>query len=103
VILLRQRGRLVGAVRAQRVGDSWEIGRLMVAPDLTGKGIGRWLLAAAERLAPADTTDSLLFTGAKSTRNIRMYQRAGYILSESPPAGHPHIRGVVYLLKPRTT
>jgi len=73
----------------------------MVAPDLTGKGIGRWLLAAAERLAPADTAGFLLFTGAKSTRNIRMYQRVGCVLSERPPAGHPYISGVVYLRKPR--
>ena len=40
--------RLVGAVRAKREGDTWEIGRLMVAPDLAGQGLGGWLLRYAE-------------------------------------------------------
>jgi hypothetical protein len=30
-----------------------------------------------------------------------MYQRAGYVVSDTPPMGHPHINGVVYLRKPR--
>jgi ribosomal protein S18 acetylase RimI-like enzyme len=74
-------GRLVGAVRAIRVGDVWEIGRLMVAPDLSGRGLGRRLLQHAEGEAPAGVTTIELFTGANSTRNIRMYQRAGYELT----------------------
>src|SRR6516162_2636176 len=36
-------GRLIGAVRAHREGRAWEIGRLMVAPDVEGHGLGRWL------------------------------------------------------------
>jgi ribosomal protein S18 acetylase RimI-like enzyme len=74
-------GRLVGAVRAIRVGDVWEIGRLMVAPDLSGRGLGRRLLQHAEGEAPAGVTTIELFTGANSTRNIRMYQQAGYELT----------------------
>src|SRR4051794_4453138 len=50
---LRRRGRLIGAVRARRDGTAWEIGRLMVAPDLAGQGLGRRLLAHAEAQAPA--------------------------------------------------
>ena len=50
-------GRLVGAVRARRFGESWEIGRLMVAPDLGGQGLGRWLLAYAETQAPDGVDD----------------------------------------------
>src|SRR5205823_7912530 len=41
---VRLGGRLIGAVRAHREGTTWEIGRLMVAPDLSGRGLGRWLL-----------------------------------------------------------
>src|SRR4051812_25763594 len=41
-------GRLVGAVRARQEGSTWDIGRLMVAPDLSGRGLGRWLLGLAE-------------------------------------------------------
>src|SRR5688500_16270688 len=38
--------RLVTAARGRRVGEDWEVGRLMVAPDLAGRGVGRWLLAS---------------------------------------------------------
>ena len=48
---VRVGGRLVGAVRARREGATWEIGRLMVAPDIAGRGLGRWLLRLAEDAA----------------------------------------------------
>ena len=50
---VRIAGRLVGAVRARRFGESWEIGRLMVAPDMGGQGLGRWLLGSPGRRACA--------------------------------------------------
>ena len=78
VWLVHRHGRLVAAVRARRDGMSWEIGRLMVAPDLAGRGLGRWLLAYAESSAPDDVESVGLFTGAKSLRNLALYQRAGY-------------------------
>ncbi len=98
VWVLRADHRLVGAVRARLDGDSWEIGRLMVAPDLAGRGFGRRLLAHAEAHAPAGTRRFALFTGARSARNIALYQRAGYRLTEAPAASG-HIRGAVYLEK----
>jgi tRNA (guanine37-N1)-methyltransferase len=93
---VRLDGRLVGAVRARREGTMWDIGRLMVAPDLSGHGLGRWLLAFAEATAPDDVDVIGLFTGAKSDRNIRMYERAGFRRSDggAPP-------GAVGLVKPR--
>ena len=96
VLVLRREGRLVGAVRARREGDAWDIGRLMVAPDLQGQGLGRFLLARdrGERRRPTSTSYSL-FTGAGSVRNQRMYKQAGYRLrGELEP-------GVVVLTKPR--
>ena len=48
VLVLRREGRLVGAARARREDDAWDIGRLMVAPDLQGQGLGRFLLAGIE-------------------------------------------------------
>ena len=42
-------GRLVGAVRASREGDEWHIGRLMVAPDLQGRGLGRCCSSGSRR------------------------------------------------------
>jgi tRNA (guanine37-N1)-methyltransferase len=93
---VRIAGRLVGAVRARREGTAWEIGRLMVAPDLSGQGLGRWLLALAESAAPDDVEEVSLFTGAKSTRNIGIYERAGFRRT-----GVPAPPGAVGLVKPR--
>ncbi len=95
VLVLRRAGRLVAAARARRDGDVWDIGRLMVAPDLRGQGLGRFLLAEIEAAAPTDIASYSLFTGAGSQRNQRMYKRAGYrIRGEIEP-------GVVLLTKPR--
>lgn len=80
VLVARSAGRLVGAVRASLHGEEWDIGRLMVAPDLAGRGLGRTLLARIEALAPGSATAYALFTGAGSTRNQRMYKKAGYRL-----------------------
>jgi tRNA (guanine37-N1)-methyltransferase len=96
-LVLRSGGRLVGAVRGRLEGDAWEIGRLMVAPDLQGRGIGRLLLDAIEIAAPDDATGFVLFTGALSERNIRIYKKAGYrLLGPDPDAP-----GAVRLLKRR--
>ena len=81
---VRRHGRLVAAVRARADGTVWHIGRLMVAPDLAGQGIGRWLLDHAEAQAPAGTTECALFTGSRSLRNIALYQRAGYAITDAP-------------------
>ena len=75
---VRLHGRLVAAVRARAAGPVWEIGRLMVTPDLAGQGVGRWLLGHAESQAPPQTTSFALATGACSARNIDLYRRAGY-------------------------
>ena len=74
-------GRLVGAVRG-RLDDhgEWDIGRVMVAPDLQGRGLGRALLALVEEAAPPEAASYVLFTGARSTDNLRMYRKAGYRL-----------------------
>ena len=96
-LVLRSSGRLVGAVRGRRDGTTWDVGRLMVAPDLQGRGVGRELLAAIERAAPDGVTGYALFTGAASTRNLRIYTRAGY----RPRAGDGVPEGAVRLVKRR--
>ena len=95
VLVARSHGRLVGAVRASLQDGSWHVGRLMVAPDLQGGGLGRSLLAEIEALAPAEATSYALFTGANSVRNQRMYKKAGYRLTGRPAPG------VVSMSKPR--
>jgi NAD(P)H-dependent FMN reductase/GNAT superfamily N-acetyltransferase len=71
-------GRLLGMVRARPVETDWHVGRLAVVPDLRGRGLGRWLLHTAEAAAGPDLGRILLFTGAKSLRNIDLYQSEGY-------------------------
>jgi tRNA (guanine37-N1)-methyltransferase len=87
VLVARADGRLVGAVRAALHGQEWHIGRLMVAPDLWGRGLGRRLLTLIEEDAPPAATTYALFTGARSLRNQRTYKRAGYCLGGAAPTG----------------
>ncbi len=76
--VLRSAGRLVGSVRGRLDGTEWLVGRLMVAPDLQGHGLGRWMLERAEEAAPPDARSIGLITGARSEDNLRMYRRAGF-------------------------
>lgn len=76
--VVRIAGRLVGAVRGRLEGDAWDIGRVMVAPDLQGRGLGRALLEHVQDVAPAEASSYVLFTGAGSTDNLRMYKKAGF-------------------------
>jgi len=86
VLLGRRGGRLVTAARGRLTDDgAWDVGRLMVAPDLQGEGLGRWMLERIEAAAPAEATDFELFTGAGSEHNIRFYKRAGYRLHGTLP------------------
>ncbi|MDO9458013.1 tRNA (guanosine(37)-N1)-methyltransferase TrmD [Nocardioides sp.] len=95
-------GRLVGAVRGRLEGDddhgwAWDIGRIMVAPDLQGRGLGRVLLEHVQRVAPPAATSYVLFTGEHSVDNIRMYKKAGFRLR--PDITPPPL--AVVLTKPR--
>jgi tRNA (guanine37-N1)-methyltransferase len=84
VLTARRNGRLVGSVRGQSDDDgSWYIGRLMVAPDLQGQGIGRRLLDAIEAKAPPGTSHCRLVTGALSASNIAFYAGRGYLETEA--------------------
>ena len=86
--VVRRAGRLVGAVRGrvERGGETWDIGRIMVAPDLQGSGLGRALLDHIQAVAPAGVTSYVLFTGTASARNQRIYKLAGFRLRPDLPA-----------------
>jgi GNAT superfamily N-acetyltransferase len=99
-LVVRLGPRLVGAVRGRQEGRDWQAGRLMVAPDLAGRGVGAALLALIEAAAPPEVDRLILFTGGRSTRNLRFYRRAGYAVTDDPvPPGH--IAGAVLLAKSR--
>ncbi|ADB33776.1 tRNA (guanine-N1)-methyltransferase [Kribbella flavida DSM 17836] len=70
--------RIVGSVHVAVDGSVGRIGRLMVAPDWQGRGVGTRLLKIAEQTAPAEVTQYELFTGADSEGNLRLYRKAGY-------------------------
>ena len=69
--------RLVGAVRTRERDGVLHVVRLVVVPDLQGQGIGTRLLLAAEGTTPL--ARATLFTGARSTANLRLYRRHGYV------------------------
>lgn len=78
--------RMVGAVRARRDGDLLLIGRIAIAPDQQGRGIGTTLLDAVEtRGRAAGATEAELFTGSLSEANLRLYEREGYVETQRVP------------------
>lgn len=76
-------GRLVGALRAVQDGGLLLIGRIAIAPDMQGEGIGRALLQAAEDGSTAAQAE--LFTGSLSEANIRLYESCGYVQTQRVP------------------
>ena len=69
-------GRLVGAIRVRETPELLLVGRIAIAPDVQGSGVGRALLEAAEQAS--DAPESELFTGSLSEANIRLYENCGY-------------------------
>ncbi|MFS0893187.1 GNAT family N-acetyltransferase [Microbacterium sp. 179-I 3D3 NHS] len=78
-------GRLVGAIRFVERDDLLLIGRIAIAPDMQGEGIGRMLLQAAEDASSAPVAE--LFTGSLSEANLRLYRACGYEEHERVPDG----------------
>ncbi|MEV0584928.1 GNAT family N-acetyltransferase [Nonomuraea sp. NPDC050310] len=69
--------RIVGSVRGRMAGTACLVGRLVVAPDRQGQGIGGSLLRALhEQAVEARAFD--LFTGHLSEGNLRLYRKLGY-------------------------
>ena len=78
--------RMVGCVRARVDGDLLLIGRIAIAPDQQGSGLGTALLSAVEeRGREVGAITAELFTGSLSEANLRLYEREGYEESERVP------------------
>ncbi|HEX2313754.1 MAG TPA: GNAT family N-acetyltransferase [Thermomonospora sp.] len=72
-------GRLVGAVRARFSDRTCLVGRLVVAPDVQGRGIGGRLMRELEERVAGRVDACALFTGHLSDGNLRLYRRLGYV------------------------
>ena len=70
--------RLVGSIRVGVEGDKATIGRLAVAPDMQGQGIGTQLLMSVLAYLPDNTKEVWVFTGQNSKHNIALYNKEGY-------------------------
>lgn len=70
--------RLIGSIRVGIEGSKATIGRLAVAPDQQGHGIGTQLLFAVLGYLPDGTTEVWVFTGQNSKHNISLYNKVGY-------------------------
>lgn len=70
-------GRIIGSVRACSKERTCYIGRLIVHPDFQNRGIGTRLMNDIERIFNGCKRFEL-FTGDKSERNLRLYQKLGY-------------------------
>lgn len=79
VLGIQDEGRLVASVRLHIVDEAAELGRLMVAPDRQGHGLGTRLIQAVDAHLPPQVRRVDLFTGEKSVGNIRLYEREGFV------------------------
>lgn len=70
--------RLVGSVRVELEDGKATLGRLAVAPDLQGQGIGTQMMYAVLPHLPEETTEIWVFTGKDSKQNLALYQDQGY-------------------------
>jgi ribosomal protein S18 acetylase RimI-like enzyme len=76
VLVARAETRIVGAVRGRVADAVCHVGRLVVAPDMQGRGIGRALLLAMEEATPVRRFR--LYTGDRSAGNLGLYRKLGY-------------------------
>ncbi len=79
-------GRVVGSVRGRLVGEVWEIGRLLVAPDLPSQGLRSALLARAVAHADRGARHARLVSEAQDARHHRAYKRAGFRVRRDVPS-----------------
>jgi len=70
--------RIVGTARARLEDGTLHIGRIAVAPDLQGRGIGSALVRQLESRHGAGAHTFALFTGDSNPANRRLYERMGY-------------------------
>ena len=76
-----EEGRIVGSVNGRMDKGHCLVGRLMVRPTQQGRGLGTALMETIEKEFQ-QAQAYRLFTGERSERNIRLYERLGYVIYE---------------------
>lgn len=80
--------RVVGAARARASDEVLLVGRIAIAPDLQGEGLGSALLEAVEERGRKNGCRvAELFTGSFSEANLRLYTKLGYRESDRVEQG----------------
>lgn len=74
--------KIIGSVKIKNNNDCCYIGKLIVHPQYQNNGVGKKLLAEAEKQY-ATANSYLLFTGHKSLKNIELYKSVGYKITET--------------------
>lgn len=82
---INEKGAIIGSVRAYSDSRTLYIGKLIVHPDMQGQGIGTKLLVEIENVCPRERYE--LFTSTKSERNIKLYERVGYVKFKEEDVG----------------
>lgn len=78
VLKVRIGHRIVGSVRVRANNGISEVGRLIVAPDMQGRGIGTALMNYVHSNQLPETAHFEVFTGHLSEANLRLYRTLGY-------------------------
>jgi ribosomal protein S18 acetylase RimI-like enzyme len=86
VDLLREGERVVALIETIAEPEALLIENVAVSPAYQGRGLGRRLIAHAERLAAAMGYGEIrLYTNARFVENIAFYQRLGYAIAREEP------------------
>ncbi|MCL1872211.1 MAG: GNAT family N-acetyltransferase [Promicromonosporaceae bacterium] len=96
--------RLVGSIRVELEGNKATLGRLAVAPDKQGRGIGTSLLFAILPHLPEQVTEVWAFTGKDSKENLSMYAKHGFMEHHDDAAGdltYTYMRRVLHEVEAR--
>lgn len=78
-------GKICGSVRAHiDEAGLCQVGKLVVAPEMQKRGIGKRLLLEIEKYFP-DTEKFALFTGEITPHTRRLYEKLGYSVIDRKP------------------
>ncbi|WP_285042089.1 GNAT family N-acetyltransferase [Plantibacter sp. LMC-P-059a] len=81
-------GEPVGHAALRRLGEEWELKRVVTLPGHRGRGVSRLLIAAVEDAARAEGAERLILqTGDRQPEAVRLYEWLGY---ESIPIYSPY-------------